>query len=76
MGSFCIYGSLLDNIMDCYGFSTDEVSYLAAAMMIIGIISAAIFGFYIESTLNYRRIFIFLTILGVIQCVGLPLLLA
>ncbi len=47
MGSFCIYGSLLDNIMDCYGYSTDEVSYLAAAMMGTGILSAGLFGAYI-----------------------------
>jgi hypothetical protein len=47
MGSFCIYGSLMDNIMDCYGFSTDEVSYLAAIMMITGIFSAGVFGAYI-----------------------------
>lgn len=47
MGSFCIYGSLLDNILDCYGYSNDEVSYLAAIMMVIGIVSAGLFGIYI-----------------------------
>lgn len=47
MGAFTFFGSLLDNVLDCYGFSSDEVSYLAAAMMVTGIISAALFGLYI-----------------------------
>lgn len=47
MGSFCIYGSIMDNILDCYGFTPDEVSYLAAIMMITGILSAGGFGAYI-----------------------------
>lgn len=46
-GTFNIYGSLLDNVMDCFGYTTDEVSYLAASMMIVGIVSAALFGLYI-----------------------------
>lgn len=47
MAAFSLYGSLLDNILDCYGFTTDEVGYLAAVMMVTGIISAAILGVYI-----------------------------
>lgn len=47
MGSFCVFGSILDNILDCYGFTSDEVSYLAAGMMITGIVSAGVFGLYI-----------------------------
>jgi hypothetical protein len=37
----------MDNILDCYGFTPDEVSYLAAIMMITGILSAGGFGAYI-----------------------------
>ena len=44
-------------------------------MMIIGIVSAGLFGVYIEKTLNYRRLFIALAIVGVLQTVCLPLLL-
>lgn len=74
-GSFNIYGSLLDNILDCYDFSTDEVSYLAAIMMIVGIVSAGFIGAYIEKTLKYRRVFIPLALFGIIQCVALPVML-
>ena len=72
-GSFNFLGSLLDNVLDCYGFSSDEVSYLAAAMMATGIISAALFGLYIEKTLKYYVIFKVLAFLAVLQCVGFPL---
>lgn len=75
-GTFNIYGSLLDNIMDCFGYSTDEVSYLAATMMVVGIVSAALFGLYIEKTLKYYLIFKVLAFLGLVVCVGLPLILA
>ena len=75
MGSFSVFGSILDNILDCYGFSSDEVSYLAAAMMVTGIISAALFGLYIEKTLKYYVIFKVLAVLGVLECVGFPLVL-
>ena len=74
-GSFNFLGSLLDNVLDCYGFSSDEVSYLAAAMMATGIISAALFGLYIEKTLKYYVIFKVLAFLAVLQCVGFPLVL-
>ena len=47
MGAFTVFVSLLDNILDCYGYTSDEVSYIAAAMMVTGIISAAVFGLYI-----------------------------
>lgn len=73
LGTFNIYGSLLDNVLDCFGYTTDEVSYLAASMMIVGIISAALFGLYIERTLKYYVIFKVLAFLGVVVCVGLPL---
>ncbi len=62
--------------MDCYGFTPDDVSYLAAIMMVVGIISAALLGLYIEKTLQYRRIFIILSIFGIIQSVGFPFMLA
>jgi FLVCR family feline leukemia virus subgroup C receptor-related protein len=75
-GSFNIYGSIMDNIFDCYGFSSDEVSYLAAIMMIVGIVSAALIGIYIEKTLKYRRVFIPLALFGMVQCVGMPIMLA
>lgn len=74
-GSFNIYGSLLDNLLDCYGFSSDEVGYFAAVMMASGILTAGIVGFYIERTLNYGLVFRTMLILGLIECVGFPLVL-
>jgi membrane associated rhomboid family serine protease len=46
-GIFNIYGSLMDDILGCYGFSTDDVSTLGAILICSGIISAAIFGVYV-----------------------------
>ena len=75
-GSFNFFGSLLDNVLDCYGFSSNEVSVLATVMMVTGIICAAIFGLYIEKTLKYFVIFRLLALLAIIQCIGFPLALA
>jgi len=44
-------------------------------MMVVGIISAALFGMYIEKTLNYRRIFLILATIGILQTIALPSLL-
>ena len=44
-------------------------------MMATGIISAALFGLYIEKTLKYYVIFKVLAFLAVLQCVGFPLVL-
>jgi MFS transporter, FLVCR family, feline leukemia virus subgroup C receptor-related protein len=44
-------------------------------MMIVGIVSAAVIGIYIEKTLKYRRVFIPLAFFGIIQCVALPIML-
>jgi hypothetical protein len=46
-GAFNIYGSLLDNILDPFNYTNDQVSTMAAIMMIIGIVSAGILGIYI-----------------------------
>jgi hypothetical protein len=43
--------------------------------MIIGILSAAIIGLYVEKTLNYRRVFIILAVLGILQTVSFTALL-
>lgn len=44
-------------------------------MMIVGIVSAALIGLYIEKTLKYRRVFIPLAFFGMVQCVALPAML-
>lgn len=46
-GTFNIYGSLMDDILDPYGLSTDDVSILGAALMVTGIVSAGVFGAYV-----------------------------
>ena len=46
-GTFNIYGSLMDDILDPYGFTSSQVSDFGTAMMITGIISAGIFGVYV-----------------------------
>lgn len=74
-GAFNIYGSLLDSILDPFNYSNDQVSTMAAIMMIIGIISAGVLGVYIEKTLNYRRVFIILAIIGILQTIGFAIVL-
>lgn len=39
-------------------------------MMVVGIVSAAAIGIYVEKTLNYRIVFILLAILGILQTIG------
>lgn len=46
-GTFNIYGSLMDDILDPYDFSTSQVADFGTAMMITGIISAGLFGLYV-----------------------------
>ncbi len=48
---------------------------LAASMMITGILSAAVIGIYVEKTLNYRRVFLILAFLGVVQTIAFSVLL-
>lgn len=46
---------------------------MAAAMMICGILSAALLGLYIEKTLKYSRVFRVMGVLALVECVGFPL---
>jgi hypothetical protein len=46
-GTFNIYGSLMDDILDPYGLTPDQVSIFGVALMVTGIISAGIFGAYV-----------------------------
>lgn len=72
-GTFNIYGSLMDDILDPYGLSNDSVSILGASLMITGIVSAGVFGAYVERTLKYRNIFILCGIVGIGTTIGFPL---
>lgn len=44
-------------------------------MMVIGIISAAVVGIYVEKTLNYRRVFLLLSFLGIVQTIAFSVIL-
>lgn len=72
-GTFNIYGSLLDDILDPYNFTPDEVSTFGAALMITGIIAAGIFGIYVEKTLKYRNLFRLCSFIGILTTIGFPL---
>ena len=72
-GNFNIYGSLMDDILDPYGYTPDQVSWLGVALMVAGIVSAALIGLYIEKTLKYRRMFWICSCLGIITTIGFPL---
>jgi len=65
----------LEEILHPYGINADQVSILAASMMVVGIISAAIIGIYVERTLKYRTVFLVLAFLGVVQTVAFSVLL-
>jgi Na+/melibiose symporter-like transporter len=72
-GTFNIYGSLMDDILDPYGFNPNDVSNFGAALMISGIISAGLFGIYVEKTLKYRNTFIICGSIGLLTTVAFPL---
>jgi len=74
-GSFNIYGSLIQPILDPFGFTSDEVSYFGAIMMVCGIISATLTGIYIEKTLNFRVMFILYSVISIIVTVALTVFL-
>ena len=46
-GVFNVYGSVMDNILDPYGFHPDEVSTFGTAMMIFGTVGAVLCGAYV-----------------------------
>jgi hypothetical protein len=70
-----MYGSIADNILSYYGYTSNQVSYFIFGQYLLGIISATIFGFYIEKTLNYSLVFKILTVIAVVSCIGVPLIL-
>lgn len=72
-GNFNIYGSLMDDILDPYGYSPDQVSWLGVALMVTGILSAAVIGAYVEKTLNYKIMFRVCAFLGLLTTIGFPL---
>lgn len=72
-GTFNIYGSLMDDILDPYGFTPNDASNFGAALMIAGIISAGILGIYVQKTLKYRNTFIVCGLLGILTTVAFPL---
>lgn len=75
-GAFSIYGSLLEELLSPYGIESDQITILAATMMVAGILSAAGIGFYVELTLKYHLVYRILGVLGVVQTVGFVLVLA
>lgn len=62
----------MDDILDPYGYTPDEVSYYGEALMIAGIISAALLGAYVEKSLNYFGCFRFCGILGLLTTIAFP----
>ena len=42
-----MYGSVMDDILDPYGFHSDEVSTFGTAMMIFGTVGAVLCGAYV-----------------------------
>ena len=63
----------MDDILDPYGFSNSDVSNLGTGLMVTGIVSAAIFGSYVEKTLKYRRMFWLCSLVGMLTTVAFPL---
>ena len=45
-------------------------------MLICGILSAALLGFYIEKTLNYSRVFKVIGVIALVESFGFPLVLS
>jgi len=44
---YCAYGSLLDEMLYPYGYSSDDASYMGTVMTGAGIVSALLFGAYV-----------------------------
>lgn len=72
-GCFNIYGSLMDDILDPYGYTPDEVSYYGEGLMITGIISAAVIGAYVERSQNYCGSFRICGVIGLLTTAAFPI---
>lgn len=72
-GCFNIYGSLMDDILDPYGYNSDEVSYYGIGLMVTGIISAALIGAYVEKSLNFKGSFRVCGAIGILTTIAFPL---
>lgn len=72
-GTFNIYGSLMDDILDPYGFTSNQVSTFGTALMVTGIVSASLFGIYVERTLKYRKAFRVCASIGILTTFAFPL---
>lgn len=72
-GVFNVVGSILDDILDPYGFHTSDVSLFGTVLMIVGLAFAVICGLYIEKTQNYRNVFWFCGLIGLFTSIALPL---
>ena len=47
MGAFDLYGSIIDNILNYYGYSPAEVGYASVIVNIVGIVVGSAVGVYI-----------------------------
>lgn len=45
--TYSLYGSILDDILDPFGFTPGDVSVFGTSLMVAGIIGAAAFGAYV-----------------------------
>ena len=72
-GNFNIYSSVLDDILDPYGYNPDQVSWLGVALMVMGIVIAVVLGAYVERTLNYKLMFRVCAFFGFVTAIGFPL---
>jgi len=68
-------GSVVDQILGYYGYSSGQVGILSGVLQISGIFTATLSGFYIERTLKYNFTFRVLAVLGVLSGVAFPLML-
>jgi hypothetical protein len=71
-GVFNLYGSVMGDILDPYGFHPDDVSVFGTIQIIIGIIGALFCGGYIERTLKYRNVFWCLALIGICLFIVFP----
>lgn len=71
-GVFNVYGSVMGDILDPYGFNPNDVSVFGTMQIVLGLVGALIFGAYVEKTLKYRNVFLSISGIGIVLSVIFP----
>ncbi len=75
-GVSCGIGSSLSNLLNPFGFGPSDIAMIGGTLLLLGIISALVFGCILDYTARYRQIHLSLSLLVFLSVVSVYLVLA